>query len=704
MPRFDLFFRNGRELALVAGLVAILVVLFAPIPPMLLDLGMIANFCLALTIFLMTLYVAKPVEFSTFPSLLLISTLLRLSLNVAATRLILTEADAGQVIGSIGAFAVSGNFVVGLVVFLILVVVQYVVITSGAQRVSEVAARFTLDSMPGQQMSIDADLNMGLIDQKEAIRRRSALEKEAAFYGAMDGASKFVKGDAIAGIIILLINIVAGWIIGVMQMGMEWGEALRHFTLLTVGDGIATQAPALIISLATGIIVTRSGADKELSTEIFKQFSAMPRVPLIAAGIVCLLLLLPGMPKWPILILMGGAFFLWRGASAAALAADAGIADQAAASEAATASSGTPHLSVALGRTLGESWRPQEAAILERIAGLRDAHERMFGLAFPQLSIVDGPALAPHEYEIRLFGARYGGGEIFAGQQLAIRNDQRGASLDGPHITDPAFGLPARWIEEAETGAARDRGYTIVDATTVFITHLGEILKAEAATLLTRGAVVSLLEEVRARQAGLVEELIPASMSISDVQRVLQNLLAEGVSIAVIDLIVEHLADLARTEKDHLALTELLRQRLNYSICNRLKGRHRDLAVLSLDPRLEHQIGASLAAGSRRDLIALDPRLTEQLLRSIAQYANDMIANGREPVLLCGAEVRRPLKVLTRRSAPRLSVVSVNEIPSNIDLSSFGIIKIEAPDAASSDRFRSNGIAGPAPRTPADMH
>lgn len=701
MPRFDLFFRNSRELALVAGLVAILVVLFAPIPPMLLDLGMIANFCLALTIFLMTLYVAKPVEFSTFPSLLLISTLLRLSLNVAATRLILTEADAGQVIGSIGAFAVSGNFVVGLVVFLILVVVQYVVITSGAQRVSEVAARFTLDSMPGQQMSIDADLNMGLIDQKEAVRRRSALEKEAAFYGAMDGASKFVKGDAIAGIIILLINIIAGWIIGVMQMGMDWGEALRHFTLLTIGDGIATQAPALIISLATGIIVTRSSADKELSTEIFKQLASMPRVPLIAAGIVSLLLLLPGMPKWPILILMGAAFFMWRRARAAAATAEVG-AEEAAPGQTVKSSGETPHLSIALGRSLGESWRPHEAAILERVAALRDAHERMFGISFPQLSIVDGPALAPQEYEIRLFGARYGGGEIFAHRELAIRNDQRGPSLDGPHITDPAFGLPARWIEAQDVQAARDRGYTVVDATTVFITHLGEILKAEAATLLTRGAVVGLLEDVRARQPGLVEELIPTSMSISDVQRVLQNLLAESVSIGVIDLIVEHLADLARTEKDIFALTELLRQRLSYSICNRLRGRHKDLAVLSLDPRLEHQIATSLAAGPRRDLLALDPRLTEQLLRSTAQYANDMIASGRNPVLLCGGEVRRPLKTLTRRAAPRLSVVSVNEIPGNIELTSFGIITLEAADAAGG--ARTNGAANAPPRAPAEMH
>ena len=297
----DLYSRN-KDLVLVVGTVLILLILFSPIPPALLDLAIIVNFGFGLTIMLLTFYVRKPVEFSTFPSLLLVATLYRLSLNVAATRLILTGANAGDVIESIGTYAVQGNFVIGLVVFFILIVVQYVVVTAGAQRVSEVAARFTLDSMPGQQMSIDADLNLGLIDQKQAIERREGLEKEASFYGAMDGASKFVKGDAIAGIIILLIDIIAGLIVGVAQMGMGWSEALQRFTLLTIGDGIATQLPALIISIATGIIVTRSSADKELSTEIFRQLASEPRIPLIVLAVLAALMLLPGMPKWPIAI------------------------------------------------------------------------------------------------------------------------------------------------------------------------------------------------------------------------------------------------------------------------------------------------------------------------------------------------------------------------------------------------------------------
>lgn len=306
---------GNKDLLLVVGVIGILLILFTPIPPTLLDLLIIVNFALALTILLLTFYVGRPVEFSTFPSLLLVVTLYRLALNVAATRLILTGADAGEVIGAIGSFAVQGNFVIGLVVFFILVVVQYVVVTSGAQRVSEVAARFVLDSVPGQQMSIDADLNMGLIDQNEAKRRRKELEKEALFYGAMDGASKFVKGDAIAGIIILLIDIIAGWIVGVVQMGMDWQAALSTFTLLTIGDGIVTQVPALIVSVATGIIVTRSSSDRQLSIEVFSQLGSVPKIPLIVLGALVVLLLLPGMPKWPILLLAlvaGGAYLSIR--------------------------------------------------------------------------------------------------------------------------------------------------------------------------------------------------------------------------------------------------------------------------------------------------------------------------------------------------------------------------------------------------------
>ena len=664
---------NSRDFALVTLMMLILVVLFAPIPPMALDLAILMNFGFSLTILLLTFYVPKPVDFSTFPSLLLVATLLRLSLNVAATRLILTSAAAGDVINAIGTFAVGGNFVVGLVVFFILIVVQYVVVTSGAQRVSEVAARFTLDSMPGQQMSIDADLNMGLIDQAEALRRRAELEKEASFYGAMDGASKFVKGDAVAGVIILLINIVAGWIIGVMQMGMDWQEALQRFSLLTIGDGIATQLPALIISVATGIIVTRSSADRELGREVLKQLSSSTRVPLIVAGALSLMLLLPGMPKWPLALIVAAAGVAWwRMRQQRAL--DKLEEDISQPPKAAPAFAS---LSVALGGGLGTAWQSQEVQIMDRIAGLREAQEKSLGLGFPQIQIVDGPELRGKEYEIRLFGTRYAGGEIEPDQWLAIKTERAKESLDGLQTTDPAFGLPATWIREDQVERARGLGYTIVDPLTAFVTHLGEVLRTESSALLTRSRVAGLLDEVRARQPGLVEELIPNLLSVSDVQRVLQSLLAEGVSISSLDLIVEHLVDLSRNEKDVAALTESVRQRLSYIICNKLRDRHRDLAVISLDPRLENQTQASIATVAKRDALSINPRLAEHMLRQLSEMSNDMMHQGRQPVLLCGGELRRPLRALVQRSIPKLFVLSVNEIPMNIELSSFAVVRFD---------------------------
>jgi flagellar biosynthesis protein FlhA len=610
---------------------------------------------------------------------------LRISLNVAATRLILTEASAGEVIGAIGSFAVSGSFVVGLVVFLILVVVQYVVVTSGAQRVSEVAARFTLDSMPGQQMSIDADLNMGLIDQKEALARRATLEKQAAFYGAMDGASKFVKGDAIAGVIILLINIVAGLIIGVVQMNMGWGEAFQHFTLLTIGDGIATQLPALIISIATGLIVTRSGSDDKLSSEVLKQLSSAPRVLIIVAIILTSLMLLPGMPKWPILVIagLGLAYWLNTRGRRAAQEADA----EAARSEEVPPAAAHMAISVAFGPALGQAWRNDEAIIMDRIASLRDAQERNLGIGFPALRLVDGRQLGANEYEIRLFGTRYAHGEIETGRVLAIRGPLVRERLAGAESLDPAFGLPALWIDRETATRAQGLGYTVIDPLTVFMTHLSEVLRTEAPLLLTRARAASLLEDVRSRQSGLIEELIPNLLSVSDVQRILQNLLAEGVSIAGIDLIAEHLVDLARNEKDPAALTELLRQRMSYVICNRLKDRHRDLSVISLDPRLENQIQSSVAASGRRDGLSIEPRLAERVIRKLGALAGDMQASGREPVLLCGGDIRRQMRALTRRAIPRLSILSVSEIPPTIDLSSHGVVKLDADETSQTTHY-----------------
>ncbi|MFA6114568.1 MAG: flagellar biosynthesis protein FlhA [Sphingomonas sp.] len=669
--------RNNKDLALVTAMVLILVILFSPIPPAMLDLAIITNFGLGLTILLLTFYVGKPVEFSTFPSLLLVATLYRLSLNVAATRLILTGGSAGDVIASIGTFAVQGNFVIGLVVFLILVVVQYVVVTSGAQRVSEVAARFTLDSMPGAQMSIDADLNMGLIDQKDAVRRREELEKEASFYGAMDGASKFVKGDAIAGIIILLINIIAGWIVGVVQMGMAWDEALSHFTLLTIGDGIATQLPALIISIATGIIVTRSSADRELSTEVFRQLASVPRIPLIVAGVLLVLLLLPGMPKWPIVVIIALSLFGWHRARRATMAAATEQRIEEAAGAQMGATSHAPPLEIRLGADLGEAWKSQEPIIMDRIASLRRLHEQDYGIGFPAVRVADGSALGALEYEIRLFGSRFAIAEVYPDRMLAIHQDETGKRMDGIETRDPAFGLPASWIEPGQEADARDMGLRVIDPVTVLVTHFGEIVRSEMPTLVTRAVVVKMLEEARTLQPGLVEELIPNGLAISDVQRVVQNLLAEGVSVANFDLILEHLLDLARTQKDPAELTELIRQRLSYAICHQLRGKHADLAVLSLDPRIENQISTNINQGGASGSMLVEPRLAEQLIRKLSSMVEAMHHDGRAPVLLCGPDLRRHLKAFTRRSIPKLSVLSVNEIPMRINLRSFDVVRVE---------------------------
>jgi flagellar biosynthesis protein FlhA len=609
-----------------------------------------------------------------------VATLFRLALNVAATRLILTDGDAGEVIGSVGSFAIQGSFVIGLVVFFILIIVQFVVVTSGAQRVSEVAARFTLDAVPGQQMSIDADLNMGLITQDEAKARRKALERETSFYGAMDGASKFVKGDAIASIIIVLINIIAGWIIGVSQRGMEWSEALQQYTLLTIGDGIVTQVPALIISIATGIIVTRSASDRQLSTEILAQLGSVPKISLIVMTALFFLLLLPGMPKWPIaflLLLFAATWFAARGRAkdAAALATDE--TDLAADAGVDAAAAAPPAISIGLGRDLAETWLPMKPAIAERITTLRKQRAESSGLTIPAIIIEDGDNLAANDYEVRLFGTAYARANIYPDLTLAIRSNVAKEGLTGIEARDPAFGLPALWIDKDLRDKAQGLGYTLVDPVTVLITHLGEIVRSEASTLLTRSDVVVILEGVRNRQAGLIEELIPNIMSVSDVQRVLQNLLAEEVSIRNIDMICDAMVDVGRLTKDHGELTELVRQKLSYIICNDLKGTNEQLSVLSLDPRVEAQITDAISRSEGSGPMIIEPRLAESIMRKIIPMVEAMTQQGVAPALLCGPSIRRQLKSFLRRTAPRLAVISVNEVPQSIDLRSFDILKAE---------------------------
>ena len=682
------FFGKHSDIAMVLMVLGIVVVLFAPIPPGLLDFLILTNLSFAFLVLLLTFYMARPVEFSTFPSLLLIATLFRLSLNVSATRLILSDANAGRVIAAIGSFVVGGNYVIGLIVFLILIVVQYVVVTSGAQRVSEVAARFTLDSMPGQQMSIDADLNMGFIDQAEAQRRRKNIEKEAAFYGAMDGASKFVKGDAIAGIIIMLINIIGGLVIGVMQHGLSWAESLQTYTLLTIGDGLVTQVPALVIAVGTGIIVTRSASDSNLSVEALRQIISAPKTLLVVAVALAGLLLLPGIPAMPTLVLeicvLGVAVLAYRvrdRVEGAEAAADAQI----------TAASGSEDddnhallpiepVEVNLGKSWAAILNQPGAPFVERIAAFRKLHAQEFGMVVPRVRFTEAPRLAPDRYEILLHGVSCAKSEVRPDRILAIHPTGDVRSIPGEITKDPTYGLPALWIDERQRDMAIAAKYTLVDGPTVFMTHLFEVLRRESALLLTRAETDKLLARVRKSQPSLVEELIPTVLTVSDVQRVLQNLLREKVSIRNLEAILEALADAGRNSKDPGYLTEAARLRLGHAICQSLLGEAAVLQVMTLDPKVESEFLHSVQAAKSPDRppqpFVLDPKLTEQFIGRLVREAERMMKSNLLPVLLCSPELRRHIRTLSERVVPHLRVLSMAEIPQNIELKSWGVVAI----------------------------
>jgi flagellar biosynthesis protein FlhA len=683
-------FGRHSDVVLVLGVLGVLVVLFAPIPKALLDFLILTNFSFAFLILLLTFYMARPVEFSTFPSLLLIATLFRLSLNVAATRLILSEADAGRVISSIGAYVVGGNYVIGLIVFLILIVVQYVVVTNGAQRVSEVAARFTLDSMPGQQMSIDADLNMGFIDQAEAQRRRKNIEKEAAFYGAMDGASKFVKGDAIAGILILLINIVGGLLIGVMQHRMPWGQALSTYTLLTIGDGIVTQVPALVIAVGTGIIVTRSASDSNLSQEVLRQITSFPKTLVLVGGTLAGLLLLPGIPVLPTLTLLaavlGVAVLAWRAARRRDDAAQGDeAADESGSGDEAYATLTVEPIEVQMGSNWAAMARQPDGVFMERLGAFRKQFAQDQGMVLPRVRFRDAARLGADSYEIAVDGVTVARGQARLSQWLAIHPSGDVRAVPGEVTRDPTYGLPALWIDAAHKEAAQAARFTLVDGPTVFMTHLTEVLRRESATLLTRGETERLLARVRESQPGLVEEIIPTVLSVGDTQKVLQNLLREKVSIRHLEAILETLADGARTTKDAGQLTELVRQRLGPAICQDLLGESSALHVMTLDPVVETQFmlglqAAQLPPGAAGPAAAhpavLEPRLAEQVLARMAEHAERMMKSNLLPVLLCSPALRRHLRALCERVMPHLRVLAMTEIPQSVELKSYAVVSL----------------------------
>lgn len=658
----------GSELTMITFVIGILLILFIPIPASLLDFLLIMNLSWALTVLLLTFYNDKPLSFSTFPALLLISTLFRLALNVSATRLILSLGDAGRVIQTIGQYVIHGNYVMGLVVFFILIIVQYIVVTNGSQRIAEVAARFTLDSIPGKQMSIDADLNMGLISQNEARFRRQQIEKEANFYGAMDGASKFVKGDAIAGILILLVDILGGFAIGMMQKSLSFTESIHTYTLLTVGDGLVTQIPALIISTATGIIVTRAATDAQLSNEVAKQISSYPKSLVMVCLSLIGILFIKGIPAFPVLIIFGffavGAWYAFQPKNQDAAETEENLYEKIR----------IYPIEIHLNAELFSTVHPFENTFVQRCQQIRERLAYELGFVIPEIKLVIDKQLNYPFYSICIQGNRQGQNSIHFDKVLAIfsqkKSQQTPSLIQGIETRDPSFGLPAIWINSNQKEEALAQGYTVFDPLNVLTTHLNEVLHNHLAELLTRAETEILLGQMIV--CTLRDELIPTLLSLSQVQQILQGLLQEQVSIRSLALILEILLEHAKQIIDPTQLTELVRARLGGPICQKLIANQTSLPVLILAPAVEQILNQSFI----KDNWALEPHTTEQFLSSLATQCEKMLSERKKPVLLCSSLLRKPIKRLTERIIPHLTVLAMNEIPVHIAVDSFAIINL----------------------------
>ncbi len=558
---------------------------------------------------------------------------------------------------------------------------QFVVVTSGAQRVAEVAARFTLDSMPGKQMSIDADLNMGLINQDEARERRRQIEREANFYGAMDGASRFVKGDAIAGILIIIVNVVGGLSIGVGQHGMSWAEALSNYTLLTVGDGIVTQIPALVISIATGIIVTRAASDARLGAEVARQVLAHPPTIAILACTLLALATLPGIPLWPVAVLLPltAGLYLFarrRGRPTAPATSKPPAASGTGGAEDLYRALKVDPVEVALGSSLLPLVGQDGAVLAERLAVVRKQYALDMGVVLPLVRVRDEKRLAPDHYEVRIFGTRVGEGAVQADRLLAINPGNVKGEIPGVPAREPAYGLPAVWITEEQRAPARSLGFTVAEAETVFMTHITELLKQNAHNLITRAEAERLVARVRETQAGLVDELIPKVLSYGDIQRVLQGLVRERVPIRNIDAILEVLADHGGKLKEPEALTELVRERLGPLICQQLADAKGELSVITFEPAVEQALAGAVRAVDDRPTLILEPRYAEQVLRKLSEEVERLARGNTRPVLLCAPTLRRHVRRFTERLVPQLVVLSLNEVPTQLNLRSAAVVRL----------------------------
>lgn len=671
------------DLVVVLGVILIVVMMVLPLPPFLLDLLFALNISLALLVLLMTMNVNKALQFSVFPSLLLLTTLFRLALNISSTRLILLDGYAGQIIQAFGNFVVGGNYLVGFVVFLILIVIQFIVITKGAERVAEVAARFTLDAMPGKQMSIDADLNAGLIDEEEARQRRTEIEREADFYGAMDGAAKFVKGDAIAGIVVTIINILGGFAVGVGQLGLPFAEAAQRYTLLTVGDGLVTQIPALLISTATGIIITRAASEANMGHDVSFQLLSEPKVLGTAAAVLFLFGFAPGLPFVPFagLALLLGAL---ARIGAQGRKAQEEMALEEAQVEEEEAKKGPEDVAGLLRvdpieLEIGYSLIPlvdadQGGDLLDRITMIRRQIALELGLVVPPIRIRDNMQLDPNSYVIKVKGIEIGRGSLMPSHYLAMEAGVVTKRLEGIATKEPAFGLPALWIPQERRDEAEMAGYTVVDTPSVVATHLTEVIRSQAPELLGRQDVRNLLDGLREEHAALIEELVPDLLSVGEVQRVLQGLLRENIPIRDLVTILEALADAARHSKEILYLTERVREALARQISHMFTNERGYIPAITLDPTLEEEIAQAVSHSERGVSVTLAPERVEQLYDQLARAVERAAANGEEAVVLCSPAIRPALKRLTARILPRLSVLSYNEIASNAQVQSVGMV------------------------------
>ena len=676
---------TGSSAMLAVGVIGILLVMLVPLPTFILDILLSFSITISIIILLMSMYVLKPLDFSVFPSVLLTVTLLRLSLNVASTRLILLHGHegtgaAGQVIKAFGSFVVGGNYVVGMIVFSVLVLINFVVITKGATRIAEVAARFTLDAMPGKQMSIDADLNTGLIPDSEARRRRREIETEANFYGAMDGASKFVRGDAVAGIIIVLVNIIGGLIVGVMQQGMALADAARTYTLLTVGDGLVTQVPALIVSTAAGMLVTRTTASGELGEEMKKQLFTQPKAIALASIVLFTFALIPGMPKVAFIIVASLMSFLaYRlfQSGEKSVETQEEIAPAPAAETPADLLIPLDPLCLEVGYGLIPLVdTSQGGELLHRIKALRKQLATEMGFIMPAVHIRDNLQLKPNEYSFLMKGAELARGELILDHRLAIVPEENGVKIAGIPTREPAFGLPAVWIPERDAETVQAKGIVVVDAATVVTTHITEIVKSHVDELLGRQEVQAIIDSLAANHPKVIEDLVPKVVPLGTLQKVLQRLLKERVSIRDMLVIIETLADYLPMTKNVDILTGYVRQALGRTITRQYRDRDNTIHVMMVSPAVEDVISRSIQHTEYESFVSPDPGVIRTFIEGARKLMGSFTSKGLPPIVLTSANTRIHLRKIMDRFFPNIVVLAHNEITSDTNITSLGMVEV----------------------------